>query len=332
MKAVLMNSADKLIDNCTVMVNGNPVPQGGLLGMTRTVVKQDGSSTWLDSFAYDDSLEGVGKFTPLDEEMGAGHLNASRALTQFDRGEFDSDGADVQRIGWDWGTTSGDGDFNRYRFADELRAESFISITLAWDREVAFATDMAPFGQYNVGDTFEEYVDNGIDPPDDSVINDMDIYLLPRGAASITEAIALTLSPVGTLEHLFFQIPTTGEYEFWILQGDEDVGVTQDYAVAWWAVAANPAVVQGDYSGDGIVGIEDYNLWKANFGTANAATDGSGNGIVDAADYTVWRDHLGQMVGSGSLASVPEPMGMGLVVLTSIGLGFVRNCRVRLRT
>ncbi len=35
MKAVLMDSADKLIDNGTVMVNGNPVPQGGLLGGIR---------------------------------------------------------------------------------------------------------------------------------------------------------------------------------------------------------------------------------------------------------------------------------------------------------
>ncbi|MEX2308111.1 MAG: S8 family serine peptidase [Pirellulales bacterium] len=56
MKAVLMNSADKLIDDGTVMVEGSAVPMGGLLGMERTVVKQDGTSTWLDSQAYDDSL------------------------------------------------------------------------------------------------------------------------------------------------------------------------------------------------------------------------------------------------------------------------------------
>jgi hypothetical protein len=45
MKAVLMNSADKLIDDGTVMVGGNPVPQGSLLGMERTVLKEDGTST-----------------------------------------------------------------------------------------------------------------------------------------------------------------------------------------------------------------------------------------------------------------------------------------------
>jgi len=329
MKAVLMNSADKLIDDGTVVLPGaaNPVPQGGLLGMTRTVVKQDGTSTWLDSIAYEDSLDGVGKFAPLDEEMGAGHLNAGRALTQFERGEFDADGADVNRIGWDWGTTTGAGDINRYRFADELRGESFISITLAWDREVEFDVDAGTIGQFDVGDTFVEYVDNGVDPPDDSVINDLDIYLLPRGAASITEAIALSLANVGTVEHLFFQISTAGEYEFWIRQHDEDVGVNQDYAVAWWAVAANPAIAQGDYDGDGLIGAGDFNVWKNNFGTTLVDANGNGNGVVDAADYTNWRDHLGQTAGSGSLASVPEPMGMGLVVLTSIGLGFVRNRR-----
>ncbi len=67
MKAVLMNSADK---------------KEGVLGMERTVLKQNGDD-WFDT---DASMQ---QFTPLDDEMGAGHLNANRALAQFTPGEHE---------------------------------------------------------------------------------------------------------------------------------------------------------------------------------------------------------------------------------------------------
>jgi hypothetical protein len=112
----------------------------------------------------------------------------------------------------------------------------------------------------------------------------------------------------GYVEHLFFQIPETGEYEFWIHQWDDEAGPSQDYGVAWWASALPSGTSFGDYSGNGAVGPEDYSLWKSSFGTASAAADGNGNGIVDAADYTIWRDHLGQMTGSGSAGASPSPV------------------------
>ncbi len=87
-KAVIMNSADKLIDNGTVVVSGNIVPQGSLLGMTRTVLKQDGVSTWLNSPAYDDDAQTGSGLIALDEQMGSGQLNANRAVEQFKHGEF----------------------------------------------------------------------------------------------------------------------------------------------------------------------------------------------------------------------------------------------------
>jgi hypothetical protein len=106
-KAVLMNSADKLIDNGTVMVNGNPVPQGGLLGMTRTVIDQQ-SNDWLFSEAYGDGVQDGGGAIPLDDQMGAGHLNATRAAQQFSPGEYEADSGDVPPIGWDFGHTEVD--------------------------------------------------------------------------------------------------------------------------------------------------------------------------------------------------------------------------------
>ncbi|MEX2168423.1 MAG: S8 family serine peptidase [Pirellulales bacterium] len=329
MKAVLMNSADKLIDNGSLMVNGIPVAAGNLLGMTRTVLKQNGTSTWLDSFAYGDSADsGTGTFTPLDEEMGTGHLNASRALTQFRSGEHDADAADVPVIGWDYGTTTGEDDFNRYRFDTELREDSFISITLAWDRNVDFEVDAGLFDVFDEDDTFEKYVDDGVSPPDDSVINDLDLFLMPRNAFNITQAIAVSESKVGTVEHLFFQIPDTGEYEFWVRQFDqESFSASQDYAVAWWAAAVQTPTAHGDYNGDTVVDSEDYDLWRASFGsTTNLDADGNGNQVIDAADYVVWRDTLGATLGAGT-AAVPEPSSVMLLAIAGAFAVRQRNAR-----
>jgi len=83
--------------------------------------------------------------------------------------------------------------------------------------------------------------------------------------------------------------------------------------------------VPGDYNKNGSVGPEDYDVWKSNFGTSLAAADGNGNGVVDAADYTVWRNNLGTVLGSGSLASVPEPASAAYVAVALVGLVTLRR-------
>ncbi len=71
MKAVLMNSADKIKDDGNAMFDGENILPGNLLGMERTVLDQGGFN-WLDLPAFDnfpiDSTGGVqfeGGFTPL---------------------------------------------------------------------------------------------------------------------------------------------------------------------------------------------------------------------------------------------------------------------------
>lgn len=322
MKAVLMNSADKLIDDGSVEVNGVPVSKGDLMGMTRTVLKQDGTSTWLDSPAYDDSRDGAGKGTPLDLEMGAGHLNASRALTQFESGEYEPDGADVPIIGWDYGTTSGEGDINRYRFDEQLEAGSFISITLAWDRHVEFQTDGGTQGEYDAGDSFAEYPEEVFDPEADSVINDLNIYLVPKFGASI-QTVAQSNANVGTVEHLFFQIPETGDYEFWVEQFDADITGGQDYAVAWWGVG----ILDGDFDDSGLVDNGDLSLVLNNWGDPVPPTPTGWinqiptDGFVNNNDLSAVLDNWGNSQGSGSLVNlaVPEPTS-ALLVIVALGL------------
>ena len=143
MKAVLLNSADKLEDTTSF---------GNLLGMERTVLDA-GGGTWLNSEAYTTTNS---KTAPLDNQMGAGHLNAKRAVQQFSTGEYDNGTTPVPNIGWDYGTTTGEGSFNKYRLAIPILADHFISITLAWDRQVLFDEEGATPNEYEIGDTFVE--------------------------------------------------------------------------------------------------------------------------------------------------------------------------------
>ena len=83
MKAVLLNSANKIKDDGTRTVNGIPVPVGGFLGMDKTIKDPtNGDRDWLQSEAFvDNATDGL---TPLDAHMGAGAL-MQNALKQFAR-------------------------------------------------------------------------------------------------------------------------------------------------------------------------------------------------------------------------------------------------------
>jgi hypothetical protein len=313
-----MNSADKLKDDGTwTPPNGNPVPLGGLLGMERTVLKQDETSTWFDSTAYGDGVEENGTITPLDDEMGTGHLNANRAFIQFENGEFDPDGADVPAIGWDYHTTGGVGfaGINRYKIDQDLSADSFISITLAWDRKVEFQNEGATTGVFEANDTFEDYVQDPFEPQADSVINNLTVWLLPGGAATTAEAIAASDFNEGTVQHLFFQLPSTGEYEFWVEQRDNEASLTQDYGIAWWA-KSSVQVFEGDFNGDGMVDGADLAQWQGDFGPTDNGSDADGDGDSDGADFLAWQQNVG--TGAPALpahAAVPEPSAWLLAVL-----------------
>ncbi|MCC7473971.1 MAG: S8 family serine peptidase [Pirellulales bacterium] len=320
MKAVLLNSADKIKDDGTRTVNGIPVPMGGFLGMDRTVLDKNGND-WLASPAFLDNLPMSldNGLVALDEQMGAGELDAKRAVQQFAPGDFNNTGtATVPAIGWDYGHTNGLNSNIKYKFSQQLVAGSFLSITVAFDRKVVFDTDSGTVGKFDFGDSFQE--STSFVPGQDQT-NDLDLFLLPLNAPNTDNPIAFSQSSDDSVEHLFAQIPTTGMYEFWVHQFDNDLGDGQDYAVAWWADFVASGTTMGDYNGDHVVDATDYTVWRGVYGnsvTAGTGADGNGNGVIDAADYVIWRDHLGQMVGSGSTAAIPEPSCLALLTVVGV--------------
>ena len=140
-KAVMLNSTDKIKDD------GTYVPEGYLLGMEKTIYRHT-PFTWFESDAYVDATLAV------DNEMGTGQLNTRRALKQFAPGEWDSGVNEVPVIGWDWGSTHGMGTFSKYILEEPLPKESFISITLTWDREVTL-DDVGVDGRAGTNDAGE---------------------------------------------------------------------------------------------------------------------------------------------------------------------------------
>ncbi|QDU57683.1 CotH kinase family protein [Aeoliella mucimassa] len=94
-----------------------------------------------------------------------------------------------------------------------------------------------------------------------------------------------------------------------------------DYSFAGnWHVSASTGgtpgeffTVSGDFDRNGIVDMDDYQLWKSTYGsTTILAADGNQDGTVSLADYTVWRDNLGATVAAlaqlaGVTDSAPTP-------------------------
>ncbi|KKL95667.1 hypothetical protein LCGC14_1852300 [marine sediment metagenome] len=67
--------------------------------------------------------------------------------------------------------------------------------------------------------------------------------------------------------------------------------------------------IASDYDSDGVVNMNDYDTWGANFGQTgqNIPGDGNGDGVVDAADYTVWANNNGTVVSVASVKGILPP-------------------------
>jgi len=164
------------------------------------------------------------------------------------------------------------------------------------------------------GDTFEEYDSSGFFP-DDDVINDLDLYFQPAFAGNVNQARAFSVSGVGTVEHIFFQVETTGEFEFWVRQRDEDVSQNQDYAVSWHVLGVGPLLL-GDFDNDNDVDGADFLTWQRN---------------PSVGSLSNWESEFGMTSALATTKVVPEPTSLLLLLLgipLSLGLRRIRPKRL----
>ena len=220
-KVVLLNSADKLED----------AGDGLRLGMSRTLY-DEANRTWIDSDAYRD------RAIPLHADLGTGHLNAYRAVLQLDAGQWVPDEAAVPVIGWSYSAVEGPvptatsehlhSHFQDYVFERPLQGGSYFSATLAWERLVTL-NDSNRNQQYDIGESFA-----------DQGLNNLDLYLMRAEDTDIANSVWSSVSAEDSIEHLFTQIPTTGNYKLRVVyqQAVHDA-TSQPYALAWWAMGAH---------------------------------------------------------------------------------------------
>ena len=206
MKAVLLNSADKIKDT----------GDGLLLGMSRTVLTKN-NQTWIESDAYKDDK------IPLDFQMGTGHLNVFRAYQQFNAGQWKSNnGIPVANLGWDYDTVNANS-YRDYILEKPLQKGSFASLTLTWDRLVELK-DKNENQQYDVGESFN-----------DRGLNNLDLYLVSLdNNQSYT---CSSVSEVDSVEHIFCPIPTTENYKIRVQYNRQKNETSQAYALAWWTAS-----------------------------------------------------------------------------------------------
>ncbi len=215
---------------------------------------------------------------PVDREIGVGHLNANRAVQQHAGGQHGPGG--VPDRGWDYFFQDNPLIPNTYTLS--LDAGDFVSATLVWDREIFLNS---PFLEYQRGD---EFIDFGF--------ANLDLYLVPAGLG-IGQAVASSTSTAWNLEHIFASVEDAGNYEIWVTTNES---VAVPYGLAWWA-GADDRPPAGDFNSDGSRNAADYVVWRSN--------DGSQQG------YDEWRANFGNMSGSGTSASVPEPSGFALLAV-----------------
>jgi hypothetical protein len=209
-RAALINSCDKYADDGT-----RTIPQGYLLGMERTVKDRAGLE-WFDSGAFaNDAI-------PLDNEFGAGHLNASRALRQYQYGETQL-GMPLRHIGWA-NTTISPGGSQYYYFQNDLVLGSFISLTLCWDRVVGLTNNAGAAHACDLTDTFSN---TGL-----ANLNLFPEFLYSDGTWGQERQ---SISAVDSTEHIYKRISMTGKYR---VKVDFQGGLNQNtnYALAWWAI------------------------------------------------------------------------------------------------
>ena len=151
----------------------------------------------------------------MDEQLGAGQIDGVNLYHQYSAGEQEA--GMVSAIGWDLDLVS-DGETLEYDFDHELAGGTHLTATLTWFRDVAYTDDGD--GTIDSGDAFIA-----------SALDDLSLSLLLDG-----QLVAIANSAVDNVEHLFFELPETGNYRL-VVERLNGIGSSTDFAIAWSATA-----------------------------------------------------------------------------------------------
>ena len=209
-KAVLINAAVKIKNTD--------------LAMDYTLYSKK-NQHWQQTPAYTQNGSLGDRRIPLDLEMGSGQLNAWRGLQQFKAGSHGPD-QPIPAIAWDYHTLSPQETIT-YSGQKPLKAGSFATITLVWNREVKLI-DHNQNQQYDVGETF------AADP-----LTNLDLFLVKTPAKNTDQPIKVicaSQSQVDNIEHIFCPIPETGFYQIQVKAAADSPRKNQAYALSWWTV------------------------------------------------------------------------------------------------
>jgi hypothetical protein len=235
----------------------------------------------------------------------------------------------VPTIGWDFGHSTFQNQVNTYSFNRQLIQGSFIAITLAFDRAVTFANDGGTPNHYDTGDTFTP--SSNVQFPGVDQFSNLDLYLFDTNT---DQTVAESVDPLSTIDHIFFQIPTTDTYQFEVKQENANAGPV-DYAVAWWALGTGPTIpgAAGDMNQDGHVDAKDLiAMEKALANESGYASslgittdqlaligDVNGDGVFNNADIQAL---INLLQSGGGSTSVPEPTSIILLALGGLLLAW----------
>ncbi|MGE3108446.1 MAG: S8 family serine peptidase [Phycisphaerales bacterium] len=176
----------------------------------------------------------------VSNDTGTGMFDAAESFDQYAAGSHGPTfvgatytGNEVPLVGWNLNTVTGEGpsNSNDYRTQKELCKGSYVTATLAWNRQVNDTN--ADFNNWTYRD-----------------LNDLDLGFSRFGA--IDTIIARSNSAANAREHLNVKVPEQDKYYLRVWDHALRTGSDETYALAWKSYAAPDRVKEfnGDFSGD----------------------------------------------------------------------------------
>jgi hypothetical protein len=166
----------------------------------------------------------------LDYASGAGAMNLDSALNVEFFGTTDVPGlggGNVQQLGWDYGRVHA-GSSNDYRITTAVPGGKLLDVTLDWfiNRTIDLTTNATA----------------------ENIFNNLDLEVWHTIGGVPTDLVATSDSQYNNVEHLFFLVPTTGEFLIrvtfagtnWNLSDTPSSLLDEDYGLAWAVVVPEP--------------------------------------------------------------------------------------------